>query len=199
MEIPILCYERGLDSPLVQTPGFVQDALCPELASALRLKRLPTARFWDLGDYDYALGLAQLITSPQTVELNNSLVSRRWGHWQIRQVYIHEVAHHIDYAIRGHSAHDQYFAAAVLVLMSRVPLERLGFVVNDDGTVANLCPRGTFERFTSRMVRDLEPEDAESHLRYLCQIVDDWAYYGESGFAEEAIEGLFNHLAQSTI
>lgn len=198
MEIPVLCFERGLDSPLVQPPGFVRDALCPELALALNLKRLPTARFWDLKDHPNADGLA-IFKSPDTVELSRRLLSRRWGHWQIRQVYLHEVAHHIDYSLRGFSKHDKYFAAALLVLTRRVPLERLGFRVKEDGTVISFCQRGTFEWHLMTSILDVDPRHATAHLEYLCAIVDDWAYHGDSGFAEESIEGLFNHLTFATL
>lgn len=199
MEIPVLCYASDLNSPLIKVPSMVKDALCPEFASALGLRKLPTARFWNTINNGREIAGVAFARSPETVELHHRATMLRLGPWDIRQTFIHEVAHHIDRSLRGFTRHDQYFAAAVLVMVSRVPLVKLGFALGENGGLRDLSRHAGLMRFVTELFLDADPRYVEEQWQYLTYIVDDWAYHGDSGFTEDAIEGLFNHLTRSTL
>ncbi|KVS62772.1 hypothetical protein WK41_32350 [Burkholderia cepacia] len=109
------------------------------------------------------------------------------------------MCHHIDRELRGFTRHDQYFAAAVMILVSRIPLPKLGFVIDNDGQIRDICKHAGLTRFATDLFLDADPRYVDLQWQDLGRIVDDWAYHGESGFAEDAIEGLFHYLEQSTL
>ncbi|VWC11092.1 hypothetical protein BLA6993_05345 [Burkholderia lata] len=156
MDIPVLCYERGLDSTLVDIPLIVIEALCPEFAAAFGIEKLPAARFWDIVSDKPVDGQA-FTGLPCVVELHNALHRYAFGPFQIRQTYIHELAHHVDFSVRGYTAHDEYFGATATLLALRAGLERVGIGIRNgrpDSRFAEFLSACTYGGGSVQLLRD---------------------------------------------